>query len=113
MSENAPTDDLWGALDRERWPSTPCIEGRAAVEQDVRDGRAVYYVEGPSKPIDISLPHCARLHEEGCCPAIPVIIIQAERPDGGDVLIGYRPLSGGNGICTLDEIELVGDLSAE
>ena len=33
--------------------------------------------------------------------ALPVILIQAESRDDGKVLVGYRPLNGGNGICLL------------
>jgi hypothetical protein len=36
-----------------------------------------------------------------------VILIQAESRDDGKVLVGYRPLTGGNGICTLDEVDLL------
>jgi hypothetical protein len=35
-----------------------------------------------------------------------VLIVQAEEVDGR-VLLGYRPIIGGNGICTLAEVELL------
>lgn len=68
-------------------------------------------MDGPSTAIDITQPHCAYFQDEDSS-AIPVAVIQAETQDGAKVLIGYRPLSGGNGICTLDEIQLVRDFSA-
>jgi hypothetical protein len=46
------------------------------------------------------------LHEDGS-KVVPVILIQAEIRDDGKVLVGYRPLSGGNGICMLDEVDLL------
>jgi hypothetical protein len=100
-------DDLWGAIDVERWQETPCLRGRVAVEQDVKDGKAVFYIQDAEQtgvlPVDVGLPRCAIFTEDG--QSIPVIVIQSERMD--DTLsVGYRPLSGGNGICTSAEIGL-------
>lgn len=36
--------DLWGPILVEQWQQTPCLRGRIAVEQDVKDGRAVFYL---------------------------------------------------------------------
>jgi hypothetical protein len=36
-----------------------------------------------------------------------VILIQAESRSDGEVFIGYRPLSGGIGICVLGEVDLL------
>jgi hypothetical protein len=101
-------DDIWGAVDPIHWRSTPCVQGRPATEEDVCEGRAVFYVDGPSTAIAMPLPHCAYFQDEGGS-AVPVVVIQAETQDGTKVLIGYRPLSGGNGICTFDEIQLLRD----
>lgn len=101
-------DDLWGAVDVERWQETPCLRGRVAVEQDVKDGRAVFYIQDAEQtgvvPVDIGLPRCAIFTEDG--QSIPVIVIQSERMTDTHS-VGYRPLSGGNGICTIAEIELL------
>jgi hypothetical protein len=99
-------DSLWGTVDVERWQQTPCLRGRVAVEQDVKDGRAVFYLQGdePVVHVDIGLPHCAILLEGG--QRIPVIIIQSERI-GDKHAFGYRPLSGGNGVCLPFEVELL------
>src|ERR1022692_721031 len=108
MADQSSTnrEDLWGAVDRQAWRETPCTIGRAANEQDVREGRAVFYVEGPSEPVGLTLPHCGLLREENGQKLL-VIIIQAESHQAGEVLIGYRPLRGGNGICTLHEVDLL------
>ena len=102
-------DLLWGALDVERWQQTPCLRGRVAVEQDVRDGRAAFYLGSPDEigavHADIGLPHCAILAVDGQ-PRVPIVIIQSERV-GEKHYIGYRPLSGGNGICVISEVELL------
>ena len=102
-----PTE-LWGRLNPEAWGETPCVSGRVADEEDVKSGRAVFFVKGNSRVLaaDIPLPCCALLNEEGAT-LLPVIILQAERCDDGLVLVGYRPIAGGNGICTLNELELL------
>jgi|SRR5579862_674615 len=105
MAEQA--GNLWGKIRLEDWRDTPCLRGRVASEDDVRDGRAVYYVDGPSQVADISLPRCALLHDEERAAALPVILIQAETRSDGEILFGYRPLNGGNGICVSGDVELL------
>jgi hypothetical protein len=100
-------DKLWGPIDMAHWRATPCVTGRLAIEQDVKEGRAVFYIAGEQstlKPIPLLLPACAILHDEK--KATPVILIQAEEsPEIKEV--GYRNLSGGNGICTIAELEIL------
>ena len=98
-------EDLWGPIDQDHWRATPCISGRQATEQDVKDGRAVFYVNGSTIPADFALPACGfqRL-EDGT--EQRVVVIQAEViPDG--TLLGVRPLTGGNGICSSYEVRLL------
>jgi hypothetical protein len=101
-------DDLWGAVNVEQWHETPCLRGRVAVEQDVKDGRAVFYIRDAEDmgvvPVDIGLPRCAIFTDAG--QDIPVVVIQSERLDDKHS-VGYRPLSGGNGICTISDVELL------
>jgi len=101
-------DNLWGRVDAERWRDTPCVARRVALEDDAKSGHAVFFVENPSEldssAMNLDLPCCALLNEEG--EISPVLIVQAER-HGAQTLIGYRPLSGGNGICTLEEVVLL------
>ncbi len=99
-------DNLWGQIRPEAWRDTPCTPGRVAIEDDVREGRAVFYIDGPSQAAEVRLPRCALLHEEGG-KVLPVILIQAESRSDGEVLVGYRPLVGGNGICMLGEVDLL------
>jgi hypothetical protein len=104
--EHSHREDPWAPVNLQAWSETSCIVGRAANEQDVKDGRAVFYIDGPSEPVDLELPHCALLREE-TGQMLPIVAIQAETCVPGQVLIGYRPLDGGNGICTLDEVDLL------
>jgi hypothetical protein len=88
------------------WQQTPHLTGRVAEEQDVKDGRAVFYLQDAHEIgaayADIGLPRCGIFLESGT----PVIIIQSERVDEKHY-VGYRPLSGGNGICLISEVQLL------
>ena len=101
-------DPLWGKVDVEHWRQTPCLRGRVAIEQDVKDGRAVFYLGNAGEigavHVDIGLPHCAIVHADRA--EIPAVVIQSERADDKHY-IGYRPIAGGNGLCVLSEVELV------
>ena len=97
---------LWGPIEMSQWQQTPHLSGRVAEEQDVKDGRAVFYLKD-AKEIgavyaDIGLPHCGILLES----CTPVIIIQSERLDEKHC-VGYRPLRGGNGICLISDVQLL------
>lgn len=101
--------DLWGAVDVARWRDTPCLRGRVAEEQDVKDGRATFYL-GNAQEIgarfeDIGLPHCAIFTDEDrrC---YPVVIIQSERADPKHY-IGYRFITGGNGVGVAPQFQLL------
>ena len=98
-------EELWGPIDQEHWQATPCITGRQATEQDVKDGSAVFYIQGVAAPAEMPLPSCGfQLMEDGTEQA--VVVIQAEiTPDG--TLFGVRHLAGGNGICMQNEVTLL------
>lgn len=98
-------DDLWGSIEVTRWREVPFISARVATEADVASGAAVFYIQGESEPASIILPACAlQKLEDGSTK--PVIVIQAEKTPHG-VYLGIRPLVGGNGICTIEEVEFV------
>ena len=98
---------LWGPIAETDWANVPCTAGRRATEADVLAGAAVFYVQGESTPAAIELPCCAmQLLEDGS--EQPVVVIQAELAPYG-VNLGIRPVAGGNGICTLEEVRLLPD----
>ncbi len=113
----AELPNLWGPIAMASWHATPCIRGRAATEVDVKNGRAVFYLDvsagQKSRPSDFALPCCAILHAES---EIPVIVIQIETSINNigeaKIFAGYRPLAGGNGICLLSELELLNEPDA-
>jgi hypothetical protein len=97
--------DIWGPIALNDWRSTPCIAGRPATEADVAAGLAVFYVPGGSGVAPLPLPCCAfRSLDDGSKQS--VVIVQAEVAPHG-TLLGVRPLSGGNGICMLSEVQLL------
>ena len=98
-------DSLWGPVEKAFWASVPHVSGRPATETDVAQGRAVFYLPGGSEPADLPVPCCAIQHLESDA-SQPVVVIQAERAPSG-VVLGVRPLSGGNGVCMLSEVELL------
>ena len=97
----------WGPIERKQWRKTPVTEGRPATEQDVEAGRAIFAAGGA--PVELDLPACAIVREEGVGEPTPVIIIQAERLEDGTVAVGFRLLDGGNGIVDLADVELLSE----
>lgn len=96
---------LWGAIPLAEWSRVPYVSGRVATEQDVAEGRAVFYVEGNSRPVEMELP-CRGVQRVVDGIEQLVVIIQAEHTDSG-MLYGVRPIEGGNGICLAHEVRLL------
>ena len=96
---------MWGKIELEKWRETPCITGRSATEEDIKNGIAVFAIPSGSKPYEIQLPLCAVQIDEETKQRIPCIAIQVEEADNG-VFIGVRYLNGGNGVGTSEDIEL-------
>lgn len=96
---------MWEEINIADWKNTPFIKGRVASELDVKSGNAVFYINEASTPAEFILPCCAmQLMDDGT--EQPVIIIQAENTEYG-ILLGVRHLSGGNGICVVEEVLLI------
>lgn len=98
---------LWDTIDVSDWRELPVVKSRCATEEDVGNGRAVFHVPvgdeyEPSSPAEIGLPRPAIL----IATAQPVFAIQAEEVNG-KIAVGYRPVDGGNGLCMIDELELL------
>jgi hypothetical protein len=103
-------EQTWNPIDPANWRSTPALTGRVAVESDVASGVAVFYTPGDTQAVEMELPRAAiqRL-EDGT--ALPVVVVQAELMPSG-IVLGVRPLSGGNGVCLEHEVEYVSDFNA-
>jgi hypothetical protein len=96
--------ELWGPIDASEWRTVPAISGRVATHADVESGFAAFYIEGPSSSHPIQLPCCAiQKSEDGS--RLKVIAIQAEACP--EIFVGVRYLDGGNGVCTLAELDLL------
>ena len=94
-------------IDMKRWRATPHVAGRTATDADVNAGRAVFAVGG--EPVDLGVPACAIVREDGIGEPTPVIVIQAERLDDGTVALGFRIVDGGTGIAPLDDVEFLSE----
>jgi len=102
-------NEPWGKIDMRNWEKVPHLRGRRASELDVAKGIAVFYIPEShnSEPYElVKFPSCAIFREEGNGPEMPVVVIQTEKTDQS-VLIGYRLIIGGNGVCDIKEIELL------
>jgi hypothetical protein len=94
-------------IDMKKWRATPAVEGRAATDRDVNEGRAVFAVGG--EPDEIDLPACAIVREDAVGEPTPVIVIQVERLEDGTMAVGYRFLDGGAGIAAFDDVEFLSE----
>jgi hypothetical protein len=103
--DTAPAPD-WPPL-----PTTGYVSGRAAVPEDIGAGNAVFVAEIGGQyigePLDIEVPQYALHVDAASQHRTRVIIIQAERAAGID-MVGYRTLAGEFGAATLPEFELLG-----
>ena len=99
--------NIWGPIELESWRELPCICGRPATEADIAKGIAVFAIPSGSSASEMQLPFCA-LQKMESGENIPVVAIQAEKTDG-QTFIGVRYLEGGNGVCTLPELEMLDD----
>jgi hypothetical protein len=102
-------DPLWGPIDRARWRRVPHTSGSLATEKDVKAGRAVFFLgnvdELPAEPATIPLPALALWSDPELGAHRPVIVIQIEI--GEQQFAGIRFLEGGNGVCLLEELEMI------
>ncbi|MGB2741685.1 MAG: hypothetical protein WBC60_14145 [Cognaticolwellia sp.] len=97
---------MWNSFSPEEWESLPSISGIVATEEDVESGIAVFYIPDGSAACDAVLPTCVIHIDEETNERTPAVAIQAEQV-GELVYLGIRYIDGGNGVCELDEVELL------
>jgi hypothetical protein len=94
------------------WPKV--LNGRVATEADVEQGNVVFQIpEAHSTPysFDQELPLTAKVirrESEFLPPGSLVTIVQAERGDNGEVVLGLMLDDGGEAVCMLAKVEVVG-----
>ena len=92
-------------------PNTGFMRGRAATEEDVRDGNAVFVLRSNDEligePLPIDIPQFAVHVDEETGARVPCILMQAERA-GPQEIAGVRYLHGGVGAGLLREFVLLG-----
>lgn len=104
--------DMWEAIAIHEWKETPCIKERPATEVDIDKGFAVFAIPTGSSAHSIELPCCLIQFAEGTGKRIPAIAIQAEEANG-NIYLGIRYIGGGNGVCTIGEVEFLSEPNRE
>ena len=101
------SEELWGPISVNDFSKIPHISNRIAIEKDVQEGRAVFYVNDSADhfPIDMKIPVLAYQVDGETGVRTLAVIIQAERVED-EKIIGLRYLDGGNGVCMLSELEI-------
>ena len=110
-----PCENLWGSIQLINWLQTPHIKDKLATNQDVLDGRAVFYIDGETEihqMLNIPIPSLAYYTDNETHEKNLVIIIQGEKADDKE-LVGIRFSNGGNGVCLLWELDFSYEISAE
>ena len=100
-------ENLWGPPEVSNLATIPHVKNQVATEQDVQEGRAVFFIEGNEQrhlPINMKIPTIAYQIDPESNSKLLVVIIQAETV-GNEKLVGVRYIEGGNGVCSLSEIE--------
>lgn len=103
---------MWDSFEVKDWAQLPCISGRVATEKDIESGIAVFAIPEGSFACEAILPTCVIQVDEETNERIPAVAIQAEQV-GELVYLGLRYLGGGNGVCELDEVELLDEPNDE
>ena len=103
---------MWEEIEPNTWKDVPCIVGRTATEEDIEKGIAVFAAPSGSEVYKIDLPICVIEIDEESGNRVPAIVIQAEEAQD-TVLFGVRYLAGGNGVCTINDVEILSGPNSE
>ena len=109
QNQHSVNDNLWGPVMLNNWQTVLYIKNKIATEQDVIDGKAVFYIgncDGEHNALNIPIPSTAYHIDNETSEKKLVIVIQAEKANDQEV-IGIRYFDGGNGICLLGELEFI------
>lgn len=103
---------MWDVIEKNKWKDVSFISGRAATEQDVKDGRAVFYIPSGSEPYEAELPLFAIHLDESNGEKTPCVVIQIEKTPEGTT-VGVRYFDGGNGVGMATEFEFYNEIPNE
>jgi len=103
---------MWEAIEIEEWKDVPFISDRVATEEDVKEGKAVFYIPSGSEPYETELPLFALQTEEDTNEKVPCVVIQIEITSEG-TMVGVRYIEGGNGVGTANEFEFYSEIPSE
>lgn len=80
--EEHNSNELWGPIEPDNWKSVSFIKNQIATEEDVKVGKAVFYIDKQELehfPIDIEIPSLAYQIKEETGEKTLSILIQAEK----------------------------------
>ncbi len=103
---------MWEAIEVDKWKEIPCISGRVATEEDVKIGKAVFYIPSGSEPYEIELPLFVLQTDEEVNIKVPCVVIQIEITREGTA-VGVRYIEGGNGVGMANEFEFYSEIPNE
>ena len=103
---------MWEEIKIENWNAVPCVSGRVATEQDIKEEKAVFYIPNGSEPYETELPLFAVQIDEEKNTRVPCVVIQIEVCSAGTT-VGVRYFDGGNGVGMANEFEFYNDIPEE
>lgn len=107
-------DNLRGlpAVDMADWKSVPVINGRMPTLEEAQNGSSLIYVDPveypDAKPLNMRMPKLATFYNESARREDLIIVIQAIKV-GGDSIVGFRYLNGGNGTALVNQVKFLSD----
>lgn len=97
----------------ENWHEHECVRNRPAVERDVQEGRATFYVPETTAsdvyPIECPAPAILTVDESK---RVSVIVVQAQHVKD-TVAVGLMDQNGNHYVSTIDEVEIFDEATPE
>jgi|GEM_PF-1644824 len=110
-TQGKSSEDLFPPIDIKSWDKTPVINGRLPTEAETTNGTSLLYYENPTpdvKAYKITLPKLAYITRPGTKKEELVVVIQIVQT-AKDTMVGYRPLTGGNGASIFRDFRFLTD----
>ncbi len=115
-SENGRTDEatiakLFPPINIQEWDKTPVVNGRLPTEAETKNGTSLLYYPNPTpdvKVYNLPLPKLAYYIDSNTKKEELVVVIQIVQT-AQDTMVGYRPLSGGNGASVFRDFRFLSE----
>ena|SRR5579863_4269825 len=103
--------DLFPPIDLKSWDKTPVVNGRLPTYEETTNGKSLLFYDNPTpdvKPYNITLPKLAYLNHSDSRKEELVVVIEIVQT-AKDTMVGYRPLTGGNGASIFRDFRFLTD----